>query len=109
MGWVVYLIFALMNLYANLGLLFWPILFYGMILIGTGLVSVMLWVEQRTKTTLLLMIGITLLIFSGTLLSNSLFVGETNVLDIKTEITYVGSQFFICYYFIYQPGKQHGV
>ena len=109
LAWMVYLIIILMDLYENLGLLFWPILFYGIILIGTGFMSVMLWIEQRTKTTLSLMIGITLLIFSGTLLSNSLFVGETNFLDITTEITYIGSQFFICYYFIYQPAKQHGV
>ena len=100
LAWMVYLIIILMDLYENLGLLFWPILFYGIILIGTGFMSVMLWIEQRTKTTLSLMIGITLLIFSGTLLSNSLFVGETNFLDITTEITYIGSQFFICYYFI---------
>ncbi len=109
LAWVVYLIIILMDLYENLGLLFWPILFYGIILIGTGFMSVMLWIEQRTKTTLSLMIGITLLIFSGTFLSNSLFVGETNFLDITTEISYIGSQFFICYYFIYQPAKQHGV
>ena len=109
LAWVVYLIIILMDLYENLGLLFWSILFYCIILIGTGFMSVMLWIEQRTKTTLSLMIGITLLIFSGTLLSNSLFVGETNFLDITTEITYIGSQFFICYYFIYQSAKQHGV
>ena len=107
--WVIYLTIVLIILQGNLGLLFWPILFYGIILIGTGFLSVMLWIEQRTKTTFSLMIGVIFLILSGTFLSNSLFIGKTHFLEIITELAYIGSQFFICYYFIYQTAKKHGV
>jgi len=107
MVWMIYLLIILIILYENLGSLFWPILFYGTFLIGAGFLSFMLWTEQRNRTTLSLMIGITLLIFSGTLLSYGLFIENTSFIDSLTELTYIGSQFFICYYFIYQPEKQH--
>jgi len=84
-----------------LGSFIYPIIFYEAFLIGTSFLSLLLYIEQKSTSHLLLLIGVIMLVFSGTILAILLFLKNLNVFqDSMRLIFYIGSEFFICLYFI---------
>lgn len=96
-----YLVGIIYYLSGMLGSFIYPIIFYGAFLIGTSFLSLLLYIEQKSTSHLLLLIGVIMLVFSGTILAILLFLKNLNVFqDSMRLIFYIGSEFFICLYFI---------
>ena len=96
---ILYMVLAIGILYKDLGKLIPAISFYAITLTGTGFLSVLLWLEQKEKTTFAFMSGVILIIISGTLLAVKLFVGNNLLIETLIRLLYIVAQFLICFYF----------
>lgn len=96
---ILYMVLAIGILYKDLGKLIPAISFYAITLTGTGFLSVLLWLEQKKKTTFAFMSGVILIIISGTLLAVKLFVGNNILIETLIRLLYIVAQFLICFYF----------
>lgn len=98
---MIYLIGILFILQEDLGNFIYPIVFYGITLLGASFLSTILWEEEKNKTNLNLMIGVFMLILSGSLLAIKLFSENINpAQDLFRLLFYIGFQYLTCQYFI---------
>jgi hypothetical protein len=96
-----YLYGILHMLSEHLGNFIYPITFYGICLIGSSFLSIVLWYEQKNKITLFLVFGVIMLVISGSILAFELFEGDLSLIqDFFRHYSYVGSELLICLYFI---------
>ena len=63
-----YLVGIIYYLSGMLGSFIYPIIFYEAFLIGTSFLSLLLYIEQKSTSHLLLLIGVIMLVFNGTIL-----------------------------------------
>ena len=83
-------------LYDGLGSMKIPVIIYAMTISFLGVVSLLLFLQSRTKTTLLLLFGVLVFITSDTILSLNLFYEKQSFYPILIMTTYVMAQFLIC-------------
>ena len=83
-------------LYDGLGSMKIPVIIYAMTISFLGVVSLLLFVQSRTKTSLLLLFGVLIFITSDTILALNLFYEKQSFYPILIMTTYVMAQFLIC-------------
>ena len=83
-------------LYDGLGSMKIPVIIYAMTISFLGVVSLLLFLQSRTKTTLLLLFGVLVFITSDTILALNLFYEKQSFYPILIMTTYVMAQFLIC-------------
>lgn len=83
-------------LYDRLGSMKIPVIIYAMTISFLGVVSLLLFLQSRTKTSLLLLFGVLVFITSDTILALNLFYEKQSFYPILIMTTYVMAQFLIC-------------
>lgn len=83
-------------LYDGLGSMKIPVIIYAMTISFLGVVSLLLFLQSRTKTSLLLLFGVLVFITSDTILALNLFYEKQSFYPILIMTTYVMAQFLIC-------------
>ena len=73
-----------------------PVIIYAMTISFLGVVSLLLFLQSRTKTSLLLLFGVLIFITSDTILALNLFYEKQSFYPILIMTTYVMAQFLIC-------------
>lgn len=100
------LFFVLMNiLYDGLGTMRIPVIVYALTISFFGVVSLVLFLQTKTKTSLLLLIGILIFITSDTVLALNLFYEKQSFYPLLIMMTYVLAQYLICR-FVLKLNKQ---
>ena len=82
-------------LYDGLGSMKIPVIIYAMTISFLGVVSLLLFLQSRTKTSLLLLFGVLIFITSDTILALNLFYEKQSFYPILIMTTYVMAQFLI--------------
>ena len=91
------LFLVLMNiLFAGLGAMKIPVIIYAMTISFFGVVSLVLYLETKTKISLLLLVGVLIFISSDTILSLNLFYKTQSFYPILIMMSYVLAQYLIC-------------
>ena len=91
------LFLVLMNiLFAGLGAMKIPVIIYAMTISFFGVVSLVLYLETKTKISLLLLVGVLIFISSDTILSLNLFYKTQSFYPLLIMMTYVLAQYLIC-------------
>ena len=88
-------------LYDGLGSMKIPVIIYAMTISFLGVVSLLLFLQSRTKTSLLLLFGVLIFITSDTILALNLFYEKQSFYPILIMTTYVMAQFLICKFVLY--------
>lgn len=88
-------------LYDGLGSMKIPVIIYAMTISFLGVVSLLLFLQSRTKTSLLLLFGVLVFITSDTILALNLFYEKQSFYPILIMTTYVMAQFLICKFVLY--------
>ena len=83
-------------LYAGLGSMKIPVFVYAMTISFFGIVSLILYLQTKTKTSLLLVLGVLVFITSDTILALNLFYKKQSFYPLLIMITYVLAQYLIC-------------
>ena len=91
------LFLVLMNvLYAGLGAMKIPVIIYAMTISSFGIVSLILYLQAKTKISLLLLVGVLTFITSDTILALNLFYKKQSFYPLLIMMTYVLAQYLIC-------------
>ena len=91
------LFLVLMNvLYAGLGAMKIPVIIYAMTISFFGIVSLILYLQAKTKISLLLLVGVLTFITSDTILALNLFYKKQSFYPLLIMMTYVLAQYLIC-------------
>ena len=91
------LFLVLMNvLFAGLGSMKIPVIIYAMTISFFGIVSLLLYLETKTKISLILLVGVLLFISSDTILALNLFYKTQLFYPLLIMMTYVLAQYLIC-------------
>jgi uncharacterized membrane protein YhhN len=91
------LFFILMNiLFAGLGSMKIPVIIYAMTISFFGIVSLLLYLETKTKISLILLVGVLLFISSDTILALNLFYKTQSFYPLLIMMSYVLAQYLIC-------------
>ena len=91
------LFLVLMNvLFAGLGSMKIPVIIYAMTISFFGVVSLVLYLETKTKISLLLLVGVLIFISSDTILALNLFYKTQSFYPLLIMMTYVLAQYLIC-------------
>ena len=91
------LFLVLMNvLFAGLGSMKIPVIIYAMTISFFGIVSLLLYLQSKTKISLLLLVGVLIFISSDTILSLNLFYKTQSFYPILIMMSYVLAQYLIC-------------
>lgn len=88
-------------LYDGLGSMKIPVIIYAMTISFLGVFSLLLFLQSRTKTSLLLLFGVLVFITSDTILALNLFYEKQSFYPILIMTTYVMAQFLICKFVLY--------
>lgn len=88
-------------LYDGLGSMKIPVIIYAMTISFLGVFSLLLFLQSRTKTSLLLLFGVLIFITSDTILALNLFYEKQSFYPILIMTTYVMAQFLICKFVLY--------
>ena len=83
-------------LYAGLGSMKIPVIVYAMTISFFGIVSLILYLQTKTKTSLLLVVGVLIFISSDTVLALNLFYEKQSLYPLLIMMTYVLAQYLIC-------------
>ncbi|MFT4800900.1 MAG: putative membrane protein YhhN [Flavobacteriaceae bacterium] len=83
-------------LYAGLGSMKIPVIVYAMTISFFGIVSLILYLQTKTKTSLLLVVGVLIFITSDTILALNLFYKKQSFYPLLIMLTYVLAQYLIC-------------
>ena len=83
-------------LYDGLGSMKIPVIIYAMTISFLGVFSLLLFLQSRTKTSLILLFGVLIFITSDTILALNLFYEKQSFYPILIMTTYVMAQFLIC-------------
>ena len=91
------LFLVLMNvLFAGLGAMKIPVIIYAMTISFFGIVSLLLYLQSKTKISLLLLVGVLIFISSDTILALNLFYKTQLFYPLLIMMTYVLAQYLIC-------------
>ena len=91
------LFLVLMNvLFAGLGSMKIPVIIYAMTISFFGIVSLLLYLETKTKISLILLVGVLLFISSDTILALNLFYKTQSFYPLLIMMSYVLAQYLIC-------------
>ena len=91
------LFLVLMNiLFAGLGAMKIPVIIYAMTISFFGIVSLLLYLQSKTKISLLLLVGVLIFIRSDTILALNLFYKTQSFYPLLIMMTYVLAQYLIC-------------
>ena len=91
------LFLVLMNvLYAGLGSMKIPVIIYAMTISFFGIVSLILYLQAKTKISLLLLVGVLTFIASDIILALNLFYKKQSFYPLLIMMTYVLAQYLIC-------------
>ena len=91
------LFFILMNiLFAGLGSMKIPVIIYAMTISFFGIVSLLLYLETKTKISLILLVGVLIFISSDTILALNLFYKTQSFYPLLIMMSYVLAQYLIC-------------
>jgi uncharacterized membrane protein YhhN len=91
------LFLVLMNvLYAGLGIMKIPVIIYAVTISFFGIVSLILYLQAKTKISLLLLVGVLTFITSDTILALNLFYKKQSFYPLLIMMTYVLAQYLIC-------------
>ena len=91
------LFLVLMNvLYAGLGAIKIPVIIYAITISFFGIVSLILYLQAKTKISLLLLVGVLTFITSDTILALNLFYKKQSFYPLLIMMTYVLAQYLIC-------------
>ena len=91
------LFLVLMNvLYAGLGSMKIPVIIYAITISFFGIVSLILYLQAKTKISLLLLVGVLTFITSDTILALNLFYKKQSFYPLLIMMTYVLAQYLIC-------------
>ena len=91
------LFLVLMNvLFAGLGSMKIPVIIYAMTISFFGIVSLILYLQAKTKISLLLLVGVLTFITSDTILALNLFYKKQSFYPLLIMMTYVLAQYLIC-------------
>ena len=91
------LFLVLMNfLYTGLGAMKIPVIIYAMTISFFGIVSLLLYLQSKTKISLLLLVGVLIFISSDTILALNLFYKTQSFYPLLIMMTYVLAQYLIC-------------
>jgi uncharacterized membrane protein YhhN len=91
------LFLILMNiLFAGLGSMKIPVIIYAMTISFFGIVSLLLYLETKTKISLILLVGVLLFISSDTILALNLFYKTQSFYPLLIMMSYVLAQYLIC-------------
>lgn len=100
------LFFILMSiLYDGLGTMRIPVIVYALTISFFGVVSLVLFLQTKTKISLLLLIGVLIFITSDTVLALNLFNEKQSFYPLLIMMTYVLAQYLICR-FVLKLNKQ---
>ena len=88
-------------LHDGLGSMKIPVIIYAMTISFLGVFSLLLFLQSRTKTSLLLLFGVLIFITSDTILALNLFYEKQSFYPILIMTTYVMAQFLICKFVLY--------
>ena len=83
-------------LYAGLGSMKIPVIVYALTISFFGIVSLILYLQTKTKTSLLLVVGVLVFITSDTILALNLFYEKQSLYPLLIMMTYVLAQYLIC-------------
>ncbi|MBT7242104.1 MAG: lysoplasmalogenase [Flavobacteriaceae bacterium] len=91
------LFLVLMNvLYAGLGAIKIPVIIYAITISFFGIVSLILYLQAKTKISMLLLVGVLTFIASDTILALNLFYKKQSFYPLLIMMTYVLAQYLIC-------------
>lgn len=91
------LFLVLMNvLYAGLGIMKIPVIIYAVTISFFGIVSLILYLQAKTKISMLLLVGVLTFITSDTILALNLFYKKQSFYPLLIMMTYVLAQYLIC-------------
>ena len=91
------LFLVLMNvLYAGLGAIKIPVIIYAITNSFFGIVSLILYLQAKTKISMLLLVGVLTFITSDTILALNLFYKKQSFYPLLIMMTYVLAQYLIC-------------
>ena len=91
------LFLVLMNvLYAGLGAIKIPVIIYAITISFFGIVSLILYLQAKTKISLLLLVGVLTFIASDIILALNLFYKKQSFYPLLIMMTYVLAQYLIC-------------
>ena len=91
------LFLVLMNvLYAGLGSMKIPVIIYAITISFFGIVSLILYLQAKTKISMLLLVGVLTFITSDTILALNLFYKKQSFYPLLIMMTYVLAQYLIC-------------
>ena len=91
------LFLVLMNvLYAGLGVMKIPVIIYAVTISFFGIVSLILYLQAKTKISMLLLVGVLTFITSDTILALNLFYKKQSFYPLLIMMTYVLAQYLIC-------------
>jgi|TARA_B100000497_G_scaffold118886_1_gene145629 uncharacterized membrane protein YhhN len=91
------LFFILMNiLFAGLGSMKIPVIIYAMTISFFGIVSLLLYLETKTKISLILLVGVLIFISSDSILALNLFYKTQSFYPLLIMMSYVLAQYLIC-------------
>ena len=91
------LFLILMNiLFAGLGSMKIPVIIYAMTISFFGIVSLLLYLETKTKISLILLVGVLIFISSDTILALNLFYKTQSFYPLLIMMSYVLAQYLIC-------------
>jgi len=94
--YVLIFIALLAILYSSLGAMKIPVIIYAITISVFGTVSLILYLQNKTKATLILVIGVFIFIMSDAVLALSLFYEEQSFYPVLIMTTYVLAQYLIC-------------
>ncbi len=89
-------------LYESLGTMKIPVIAYAMTISVFGTISLLLFLQKKTKTNLLLVIGVLVFITSDSILAINLFHKPQPFYPLLIMVTYVLAQFLICKFVLKQ-------
>jgi len=91
------LFLILMNiLFVGLGSMKIPVIIYAMTISFFGIVSLLLYLETKTKISLILLVGVLIFISSDTILALNLFYKTQSFYPLLIMMSYVLAQYLIC-------------
>lgn len=94
--YVLIFILLLNLLYDHLGGMKIPVIIYAFVISVLGTVSLLLFVQKKTDTYLLLVVGVFIFIISDSILAINMFYQNEAYFSLVIMLTYVLAQFLIC-------------
>ncbi len=94
--YVLIFILLLNLLYEHLGGMKIPVIIYALVISVLGTVSLLLFIQKKTDTYLLLVIGVFIFIVSDSVLAINMFYQKEAYFSLVIMLTYVLAQFLIC-------------